>query len=176
MFDIQLTFTAFLMLGFGLGMTLAQTPTLEIGKPAPDFSLKDQNEVNHTLSNFRGQWVLVYFYPKDDTPGCTAEACTFRDRYEDFRNSSIKVFGISMDDVKSHKKFTEKYNLPFSLLADTTGEVTKLYGVKQPVVHMARRQSFLIDPEGNVKKIYEKVTPSDHPEEILNDLKTLHGE
>lgn len=85
--------------------------------------------------------------------------------------ADLKVFGISVDDVQSHKAFTEKYHLPFSLLADTTGETVRAYGVKQPIVNMAKRQSFLIDPEGNVKKIYEKVTPSDHPEEILNDLK-----
>jgi peroxiredoxin Q/BCP len=175
MFDIQHYCTAFLLSGLGLGMALAQTSTPETGKPAPDFSLKDQNGVNHTLSDYRGQWVLVYFYPKDDTPGCTAEACTFRDRYKDFRESSIKVLGISTDDVKSHQKFAEKYNLPFSLLADTTGKVIRLYNVKQPVVNMAKRQSFLIDPQGFIKKIYEKVTPSDHPEEILKDLKRFQA-
>ncbi|MBN1780775.1 peroxiredoxin [bacterium] len=157
-------------------MALAENATAEKGKTAPDFTLKDQNGQEQALSSYRGQWVLVYFYPKDDTPGCTVEACTFRDLYEDFRNSDLKVFGISTDDVQSHQAFAEKYHLPFSLLADTTGETVKAYGVKQPVVNIAKRESFLIDPEGIIRKIYKKVTPADHPEEILADLKIFRNE
>lgn len=162
----------FLTLGIGLGMALAGN-SLQEGSKAPDFTLADQNGVQHTLSDYLGQWVLVYFYPKDDTPGCTKEACTFRDRYEDFKTAELKVFGISTDGIDSHKEFAEKFRLPFSLLADSSADVTKLYGVKQPLINIAKRHSFLIGPEGNIRKIYEDVTPADHPEEILQDLKAL---
>jgi peroxiredoxin Q/BCP len=145
----------------------------ELGKPAPDFMLQDQNGKDHTLSEWQGQWVLLYFYPKDDTPGCTVEACTFRDGFEDFEKIKAKVVGVSMDDVKSHKAFADKHNLPFTLLADPEGKATQLYGVKKPLINMAQRQSFLIDPEGKLIKIYEDVKPADHPAEVLKDLEAL---
>ncbi|NQT25500.1 peroxiredoxin [candidate division KSB1 bacterium] len=157
----------------GFSSMIAGPPKVGIGKPAPDFTLMDQDGVNHTLSDYMGQWVLVYFYPKDDTPGCTVEACTFRDNYRDFEKVKMKVFGISADDAKSHKKFTEKYHLPFSLLADIDAIVMELYGVKIPDAKKAKRHSFLIDPQGKVKKIYDNVTPADHPDEILYDLKAF---
>jgi thioredoxin-dependent peroxiredoxin len=170
---IHLTLFMGLFVLFGFGTVSSRTPVPEIGQPAPDFTLKDQAGVSHTLSDYRGEWVLVYFYPKDDTPGCTTEACSFRDRYEEIRQSSLKIFGISTDDVSSHEKFAEKYNLPFDLLADPDGQVVQEYGVKQPLINIAKRHSFLIDPDGIIRKIYEKVTPADHPEEILADLKQL---
>jgi len=158
------------------GILLAGESALQIDKAAPDFTLKDQNNREQTLSDYRRQWILVYFYPKDDTPGCTAEACAFRDRHEAFQTAELKVFGISIDHLESHRQFAEKYNLPFSILADTTGEVTRIYGVKHPILNMAKRHSFLIDPEGIIRKIYKKVTPADHPEEIISDLKILKAE
>jgi len=173
---VQILMTILIILGFGFGTVLAETDSVRVGKPAPDFSLRDQTGEMHTLSDYKGQWVLLYFYPKDDTPGCTVEACTFRDRYEDFKKTSLKIFGISTDDVKSHKAFAEKYGLPFTILADPKAKVTKKYGVKNPILNMAKRHSFLIDPESKIQKIYKNVTPADHPEEILNDLKGLQSE
>jgi len=171
---IQSPFLLILLLAFSLGLGMAFAGNgLETGSPAPDFTLTDQNGDPHTLSEYQGRWVLVYFYPKDDTPGCTMEACTFRDRYADFKTAELKVFGVSTDGIESHKKFAEKYDLPFSLLADTSAAVTKLYGVKMPAVRVAKRHSFLIDPEGTIRKIYRNVTPADHPEDILEDLKAL---
>lgn len=155
------------------GTVLAGSKAVEPNKPAPDFTLMDQDSTEHTLSDYRGGWVLVYFYPKDDTPGCTVEACTFRDNYGDFEKAGVKVFGVSTDGVKSHKDFAEKHNLPFTLLADEDAEAAELYGVKMPMLNMAKRHSFLIGPDGNVRKIYEDVTPADHPEEILKDLESF---
>lgn len=156
-----------------VGAVIASDVRPEVGKKAPDFMLKDQDGKDHKLSDWQGQWILLYFYPKDDTPGCTVEACTFRDGFENFEKIKAKVVGISMDDVKSHKAFTEKHNLPFTLLADPDGKVIRLYDVKMPVVNMSKRKSFLIDPEGKLIKIYEDVVPAEHPAEVLKDLETL---
>ncbi|HDQ44214.1 MAG TPA: peroxiredoxin [bacterium] len=160
-----------LLLATGLAWAGSGKP--EIGKPAPDFELADQDSVTHTLSDYRDQWVLLYFYPKDDTPGCTAQACGLRDGFEDFGKIGATVIGISADDVESHKAFAEKYNLPFTLLADTEARVIGLYGVKMPGLKMARRTSFLIAPDGTVTKIYENVEPASHPDQVLKDLEAL---
>ena len=156
-----------------IGAVIAGDMKPDVGKPATNFTLKDQDGKDHKLSEWQGQWVLLYFYPKDDTPGCTVEACTFRDGFENFEKIKAKVVGVSMDDVKSHKAFSEKHNLPFTLLADPDGNVTRLYDVKMPVANMAQRKSFLIDPEGKLVKIYENVVPAEHPAEVLKDLETL---
>ncbi len=143
---------------------------------APDFTLRDQEGKEHTLSTYRGRWVLLYFYPKDDTPGCTKEACMIRDAFPRFEGIHTHVFGVSKDTVESHKKFTEKYNLPFPLLADPDTVVNKLYGVWQEKKMMGKvymgtlRTSFLIDPEGVVRKVYAKVKPEIHAEEVISDL------
>jgi len=144
-----------------------------LNAPAPDFTLLDQDGKSHTLSYHRESWVLLYFYPKDDTPGCTKEACSMRDSLPDFGTLKAKVFGVSVDTVASHKKFADKYQLPFTLLADPEKEVVKLYGVAGPL--MARRTSFLIDPGGVVKKIYEDVNPVTHAKDVLADLARLTG-
>jgi peroxiredoxin Q/BCP len=128
--------------------------------------LPDQDGKRHTLSSYRGQWVLLYFYPKDDTPGCTKEACMIRDSLPRFAGAKAVVFGISADSVESHKKFAEKYGLPFTLLADEKKEVIGKYGV-------ASRTSFLIDSDGIVKKVYENVNPEMHAMEVLADLETF---
>ncbi len=147
---------------------------LKIGDLAPDFELPDQNGKNHSLKYHRGQWILVYFYPKDDTPGCTKEACSIRDNFPHFKKSKIEVFGVSVDSVKSHEKFSEKYKLPFTLLADENKEVVKEYGVWGKKKFMGKeyegtsRTSFLIDPKGKIAKIYEDVKPEIHAEEVLN--------
>lgn len=150
---------------------------LAVGTSAPDFSLPDQDGKMHTLSQYRGRWVLIYFYPKDDTPGCTKEACMIRDAFPRFEGVHAEVFGISKDSVASHKSFAEKYQLPFRLLSDENREVIELYGVWREKKMMGKsymgtaRTSFLIDPEGVIQKIYESVKPEVHAEEVLADLK-----
>ncbi|MES2014536.1 MAG: thioredoxin-dependent thiol peroxidase [Patescibacteria group bacterium] len=152
------------------------TNMLASGTLAPDFTLPDQNGKEHTLSTYRGRWVLLYFYPKDDTPGCTKEACMIRDTFPRFEGVHAHVFGVSVDGVESHKKFAEKYQLPFSLLADTEKEVVEKYGVWGEKKMMGRtymgtkRTSFLIDSNGVIKKVYEGVKPEVHAEEVLADL------
>lgn len=133
----------------------------------------------HSLKDERGRWVLLYFYPKDMTPGCTKEACAVRDTFPSFEKLNAVVWGVSADSVESHKKFAESYNLRFPLLADTEKKAIEAYGVWQEKNMMGRkymgivRSSFLIDPEGNIAKVYEKVKPEIHAEEVLSDLKTL---
>ena len=152
---------------------------LNTGDTAPDFTLPDQDGKNHKLSNYRGEWCLVYFYPKDDTTGCTKEACAIRDMMPDFKKLKLQIFGISIDSVKSHKKFEEKYDLPFTLLSDEDKKVVTKYGVFGKKKFMGReymgtfRTSFLINPKGKIAKIYEKVNPEIHAKELFDDLKKL---
>ena len=152
---------------------------LTIGTRAPAFTLPDQDGKTHSLSDYKGKWVLVYFYPKDDTEGCTKEACGIRDSLPDFHKLKVTVLGISVDSVKSHRKFADKYGLPFTLLADEEKKVVNEYGVWGLKKMMGReymgtfRTSFLIDPEGKIAKIYEKVNPVEHAEMVLEDLKSL---
>jgi peroxiredoxin Q/BCP len=152
---------------------------LEIGKKAPDFLLPDQNDVNHKLSEYLGKWVLLYFYPRDNTPGCTKEACGIRDSYAEYKKNKVVVLGVSTDSVKSHKKFEEKYGLPFTLLADPDKKVVTLYNVYGEKKFMGRtfmgtkRTSFLIDKKGKIVKIYEKVKPEEHAGEVINDIMGL---
>jgi peroxiredoxin Q/BCP len=128
-----------------------------VGSKAPGFNLQDQNGEWHKLSDYSGKWLAVYFYPKDDTPGCTTEACSFRDNIFAFQAIGANVVGISVDDVDSHKRFSDKYKLPFTLLADTSAETSKAYGVLRDykLMKIASRQSFIIGPDGNVAKHYE---------------------
>ncbi|GIW67687.1 MAG: peroxiredoxin [Candidatus Parcubacteria bacterium] len=152
---------------------------LKIDQPAPDFKLKDQNGDFHRLSDYKGKWVLVYFYPKDNTPGCIKEACAIRDNFPAFEKLNITVLGISSDTVESHKKFAQKYKLPFTLLADDKKEVVKKYGVWGKKKFMGieyegiSRTSFLINPQGKIVKIYENVKPAIHAKEVLDDLSLL---
>ncbi len=154
-------------------------PLPNAGKPAPDFTLPDQDGKSHTLSDYRGKWVLIYFYPKDDTTGCTAQACAIRDAEPDFKKLKTVVFGISADSGKSHRKFADKYELPFTLLADEDKKVIKKYGVWGKKKFMGReyegilRTSFLVDPDGKIAKVYEKVKPAEHADAVLTDLKAL---
>lgn len=141
---------------------------------APDFSLPDQNGKVHKLSDYKGQYVLVYFYPKDHTSGCTEEACALRDSFPKFEDLNTKVLGISTDSVESHKSFEEKFQLPFTLLADTKHEVTTLYGTEgKSMDGLTGRSSFLVDPEGKIVKVYENVQPKTHAEEVLGDLEKI---
>ncbi len=151
-----------------MGLTLGSEELLKAGEPAPDFKLMDQDSTWHSLSDYKGQRVVVYFYPKNDTPGCTKEACSIRDDYSLFEKDSIKVFGISYDTAKSHKKFAEKYALPFTLLSDAEKTTAKAYGADGFFV--PKRKTFLIDEQGNLIKIYSDVDVTSHGAQILADF------
>lgn len=152
---------------------------IEVGKKAPLFTLKDQNGKSHKLSDYKDSFVLIYFYPKDDTPGCTKEACSIRDNFPSFKKLGITVFGISADSEKSHKKFEEKYALPFTLLSDPDHSVAESFGAWGKKKFMGReydgifRVSFLIGKDGKVVKVYDNVKPDQHAEEVLADLQAL---
>ena len=149
-----------------------------VGKEAPGFNLQDQNGEWHDLQDYRGTWLAIYFYPKDDTPGCTTEACNFRDNIYAFKAIGASVVGISVDDVESHKEFSGKYKLPFTILADEEGETAQDYGVLRDwkLIQIASRQSFLVDPDGVIVKHYEEVDPDTHTQEVLADLEALMAE
>ena len=150
---------------------------LSIKDKAPNFSLPDQKNKKHTLSDYRGTWVLLYFYPKDDTPGCTKEACEMRDNFSAFEKSNAMVFGVSADSAERHAAFAKKYELDFFLLSDQDKKIIKLYGAWAKKKFMGReymgikRMSFLIDPKGVIRKIYDPVKPGLHAEEALADIK-----
>ncbi len=152
---------------------------IKINQKAPAISLLDQDGKQQKLSAYLGQWVLVYFYPKDDTPGCTTEACGLRDSFPKLNKLNAKVLGISTDSVASHKKFADKYKLPFTLLSDTEKAAVEKYGVWAEKSMYGRkymgtlRTSFLIDPKGKIVRIYEKVKPAEHAEQVMTDLKEL---
>jgi thioredoxin-dependent peroxiredoxin len=140
---------------------------------APDFELMDETGKPRKLSDFHGKAVVLYFYPKDDTPGCTTEACSFRDGYIEYKEKDVTILGVSPDTVKSHQKFKEKYKLPFTLLADPDHKVCELYGVWGKKKMMGKeydgvfRTTFVIGSDGNVKKVFENVKPADHAKEVL---------
>ncbi len=146
-----------------------------VGAPAPEFSLPDQAGRTVRLADFRGKWVVLYFYPKDDTPGCTEEACTFRDDQAALTLLGAQVIGMSLDDVASHTAFATKYSLPFPLLADTDAKVSASYGAVTNLVvaKFARRYTFLIDPQGRVAKSYLNVDTARHAAEVIADLRRL---
>jgi len=145
----------------------------KVGSVAPNFAAKDANGETVRLKDLRGQKVVLYFYPKDDTPGCTKEACSFRDAFADFKKRDIKVLGVSIDSEASHKKFAAKYKLPFTLLADPDHSIADAYGVYGEKKFMGRtylgvkRVTFLIDEKGKVKKVFEKVKPEEHARDVL---------
>lgn len=149
---------------------------LKEGDKAPDFKASDQNGKEVTLNDFRGKRLILYFYPKDDTPGCTAEACDLRDNHSPLLSKGFSVVGVSPDAVKSHSKFADKYNLPFPLLADTEKKILNAYGVWGPKKFMGRaydgvhRTTFIIGPEGLIEKIITKVDTKNHSDQILSEL------
>lgn len=152
---------------------------IEEGIKAPEFILSDQFGNNHTLTDYLGQWVILYFYPKDMTPGCTTEACNFRDDFTSFKNLNTIVLGISKDSVKRHATFAEKYQLPFPLLSDTEGDVCDKYDVWKKKSMYGKsymgiiRSTYLIDPQGKIAKVYQKVNVKEHASELLKDLRDL---
>ena len=143
------------------------------GDKAPEFELKDGQGTPHKLSDYTGQTFVLYFYPKDNTPGCTTEACAFRDSYQDFKDAGVEVIGVSPDSESSHSKFSKKFDLPFTLLSDPDHKVCDDFGVWGPKKMYGReyegvfRTTFVIGPEGKIKRVFEKVKPSDHVEEVL---------
>ncbi|MFA6170767.1 MAG: peroxiredoxin [Candidatus Margulisiibacteriota bacterium] len=141
---------------------------------AQDFNLPDQNGKNHQLADYAGKWLVLYFYPKDFTSGCTAQACSYRDFITEIRGKGAEVVGISKDSVESHKKFYDQNHLNFDILSDENGEVIKKYGVFVGVgpVGVAKRTTFLIDPQGEIKKVYENVDPTKDARNILADLES----
>lgn len=143
------------------------------GSKAPDFSLPDQNGKLQTPASYSGRWLVLYFYPKDDTPGCTEEACAFRDGLQKLHAAGAAVVGISVDSQASHLRFAEKYQLPFPLLADVDGTVARRYGVLMDwvVLRTAKRTTFLIDPNGIIHKVYPSVDPSQHTNQVLSDIR-----
>ena len=145
------------------------------GQAAPDFRMQDQKGDWHTLGQYKGKWVVLYFYPKDFTPGCTTEVCTFRDDVLKLRKEGAEVLGVSLDDVKSHADFAEKYHVPFPLLSDAKQETAKAYGVLATHLNFtyARRETFVIDPSGKVAKRYTDVDPKENSAQVLADLATL---
>ncbi len=144
---------------------------LKEGTDAPDFGLPDQEGKTRKLVDYRGSWVLVYFYPKDNTPGCTKEACMIRDYFPSFKGFGAIVLGISSDSVESHKKFAKDFSLNFPLLADTKKEAIQLYEAKG--VLFTKRISYLIDPEGKIAKAYDNVNPAIHAKQVIEDLEKL---
>lgn len=161
-----------------LNFIMSKAPELKLkeGDDAPSFSAETSGGGKISLADFKGRNVILYFYPKDDTPGCTKEACAFRDHYEEFKKRGAVVLGVSTDPVKSHDKFVEKYKLPFTLLADEDQKIVQTYGVWGEKTFMGRnyfgthRVTFLIGPDGRIKKIWPIVKPAEHAQEILAAL------
>ncbi|MDH3266314.1 MAG: peroxiredoxin [Gammaproteobacteria bacterium] len=165
----------FLLSFLAPGLAAYASDPVAVGDAAPEFELPDQTGQLHSLEDYRDQWVVLYFYPKDETPGCTTEACEFRDNIFEFRKINAQILGVSLDDVESHQQFAEHHSLPFPLLADIEGKVSEAYGVKTRMLGMtmAKRQTFLIAPDGIVVKHYEKVKPAGHSLQVLADLREL---
>lgn len=167
-----------LALAIGVPVSLARAEAPAVGTVAPAFKLQDQNGAWHTLEEYRGKWVVLYFYPKDQTPGCTAEACDARDNIVAFRKAGAVVLGVSVDDVASHKGFAEQNALPFTLLADSTKQTAANYGVLVKMLgifELAQRDTFIIDPDGRVAKHWVKVDPKGHAEMVLKELTALQA-
>jgi len=144
---------------------------LEAGMNAPDFTAQITSGKTIHLGDYKGRKVVLYFYPKDDTPGCTVEACGLRDEYQKIQDLNAEILGVSTDDTNSHQKFTTKFHLPFQLVADPDKKITNAYGVLNEKSNMARRVTFIIDEHGKISKIFETVKPSEHPNEVIEALK-----
>jgi peroxiredoxin Q/BCP len=145
---------------------------IQVGDKAPDFTLSSQSSEPVTLSSFQGKWVVLYFYPKDDTPGCTAESCAFRDSYDVFRDAGAEVIGISGDSPASHQKFAAKYNLPFTLVSDSNNQVRKAFGVPNAMLLLPGRVTYVIDPQGTVRHIFNSMMDFNaHVDQALNALR-----
>lgn len=167
--------TAFLMLSLALPLALA---SVTIGDPAPAFRLQDQTGAWRSLADYRGQWVVLYFYPKDNTPGCTTQACELRDDIFAFRRANAVVLGVSVDQIDSKEAFAKEHSLPFPVLSDATTETTKAYGslTSYPqfkLFNISRRDTFIIDPQGRIAKRFDNVDPEGHSKMVLAELAAL---
>jgi len=149
--------------------------SIKTGDMAPNFSLFDSSQKKHTLLDYRAQWLVLFFYPKDDTPGCTVEACQFKEHYAEILAMNVQILGINTDKPESHARFINKFQLPFPLLSDQSREVSQQYGslFKLGFIKFCKRHSFIIDPKGQIAKIYRKVEPAKHSLQIITDLKEL---
>lgn len=161
------------LLMIGILSSTTALAELQNGDLAPNFTLTDQHNQQVSLSDFKGKWVVLYFYPKNDTPGCTTEACSFRDNINRLIDQQATILGVSVDSIESHQTFSQKYKLPFQLLADTEGQVAEQYDalLNLGIVKFAKRHSFIIDPQGRINRIYRSVDPDKHVLEVLEDLK-----
>ena len=149
---------------------------LAVGDLAPDFTTVNQDGKTVKLSDLRGKPVLLFFYPKDNTPGCTKEACSLRNEYSDYRKQNVTILGISRQDEKSHREFRDQHSLPFDLLVDKSGDIAKSFGVgKIPLIGFLKRQSILIGADGKISRIYRDVSPGNHALEVLKDLGAAAG-
>jgi len=169
---------ALALLGIGTAYAATETPSPALGTVAPSFTLQDQGGKTVSLAEQRGKWVVLYFYPKDNTPGCTTQACGFRDDIFAFRRANAVILGVSVDEVMSKKDFSEKYSLPFPVLSDASTETTKAYGslTSYPqfkLFNIARRDTFIIDPEGRIAKRFDNVDPNGHSKMVLAELAAL---
>jgi peroxiredoxin Q/BCP len=166
---------AVVVIGFLLWKLAGSGTPPGVGEAAPAFSLPDQDGRTHTLDNFRGKWLALYFYPRDETPGCVQQACRFRDDWRTLDGMGAEVVGVSVDDVRSHGEFAKRHSLMFRLLADTTGAVAARYGsiYNLGLVKLAKRNTFLIDPQGRIAKVYARASPSNNSQEVIRDLREL---
>lgn len=164
-------------IGFFFRPIAGQKESLKLGQPAPDFKLVDQHGKIHTLADFQGKWLALYFYPKDDTPGCTKQACTFRDDLHKLASLGAEVIGVSVDNTNSHADFAEKYKLQFPLLADNEAETAARYHslINLGFIKFARRNTFLIDPHGKIARIYRSASAARNCSEVIEDLKHLQA-
>ncbi len=164
-------------LGFMFWFFSGNKKSLKPGQSAPDFKLTDQHGKTHTLADFQGKWLALYFYPKDDTPGCTKQACAFRDGFQELTDLGAEVVGVSVDGTSSHADFAKKYHLQFPLLADTTAETAARYHslTNLGIVKFARRNTFLIDPQGKIARMYLSASATRNSTEVANDLKRLQA-
>ena len=164
--------------GFLAWRFLRTAPRLAEGNTAPEFQLNDQQRALHRLAEYRGRWLVLYFYPKDDTPGCTREACNFRDDIHNLRALNAEIIGISVDDTASHARFATRYHLPFPLLSDPQGHTAAAYGALFQLgpLRVARRQTFIVTPEGRIGRVYRHVNPTRHVTEVAQALKELQNQ
>jgi thioredoxin-dependent peroxiredoxin len=174
-FKLLFYFTVLLIAFFGYRSYSSASQTLQIGDIAPSFTLNDAQGQTHYLSDYAGSYLVLYFYPKDDTPGCTREACHFRDDISQLENLRAKIVGVSVDDSVSHAKFSTKFHLPFPLLSDKDGAVADSYHALTNLylIKIAKRYTFLIDPTGKIAKIYTNVDTATHSKQIIEDLKSI---
>ena len=172
---VLIAVVAVIAIGFLARKLAASGKTLKPGDAAPGFSLQDQDGATRTLDQFRGKWLALYFYPRDDTPGCVKQACKFRDDWRTLDEMGAAVVGVSVDDVKSHGQFAKRYGLAFRLLADTTGGVARRYGslYNLGVFKFAKRNTFLIDPQGKIARTYAPASASKNSQEVIADLRKM---